>query len=82
MIKMVASSPIYGKNPLKISALEPEGQWPWDLVCSIGDVGPIKFVQKLIKLTMTYLKSRSNLLPNAFKWEMFWKVDFLNTVEV
>ena len=23
----------------------------------------------------------SNLLPNAFKWEFFCKVDFLNTVE-
>ena len=27
---------------------EPEGQWPWDLVCSIGDVGPTKFVQMMI----------------------------------
>ena len=25
--------------------------------------------------------SRSNLIPNAFKWEIFWKVDFLKTVE-
>ena len=25
--------------------------------------------------------SRSNLLPNAFKWDFFGKVDFLNTVE-
>ena len=25
--------------------------------------------------------SRSNLLPNAFKWDFFQKVDFLNTVE-
>ena len=30
---------------------------------------------------MTYLTSRSNLLPYAFKREIFWKVDFLNTVE-
>ena len=21
------------------------------------------------------------MLPNAFKWDFFWKVDFLNTVE-
>ena len=21
------------------------------------------------------------MLPNAFKWEIFWKVEFLNTVE-
>ena len=24
---------------------EPEGWWPWDLVCSIGVVGPTQFVQ-------------------------------------
>ena len=33
------------------------------------------------RLTLTYLRSRSNLLPNAFKWEFFLKSDFLNTVE-
>ena len=44
MTKM-AAMPIYGKNP---SSPEPEGLWPWDLVCSIGDVGPTKFVQKMI----------------------------------
>ena len=33
------------------------------------------------RLTLTYLTSRSNLLPNRFKWEFFWKVDFLNTVK-
>ena len=33
------------------------------------------------RLTLTYLTSRSNLLPNAFKWDFFLKVDFLNTVE-
>ena len=27
------------------SSLEAEGQWPWDLVCSIGDVGPTRFAQ-------------------------------------
>ena len=35
----MAATPIYGKNPLKKSSSpEPEGQWPWDFVCSIGDV--------------------------------------------
>ena len=33
------------------------------------------------KLTLTYLTSRSNMLPNAFKCEMFSKADSLNTVE-
>ena len=30
---------------------------------------------------LTYLTSMSNFLPNVFKWDFFWKVDFLNTVE-
>ena len=46
MTKM-AAMPIYGKNPLK-SSPEPEGRLPQDLVCSIGDVGPTKFVQMMI----------------------------------
>ena len=34
------------------------------------------------RLTLTYLTSRSNLLPNAFKWEIFLKVFFFyKTVE-
>ena len=34
------------------------------------------------RLTLTYLTSRSNLLPNAFKWDFFFeKVIFLKTVE-
>ena len=33
------------------------------------------------RLTLTYFTSRSNLLPYAFKWDFFLKVDFLNTVE-
>ena len=37
MTKM-ATMPIYGKN---------QGQWPWDLVCSIADVGPIQFAQMM-----------------------------------
>ena len=32
----------------KSSSQEPEGQLPWDLVCSIGDAGPTKFVQMMI----------------------------------
>ena len=47
MTKM-ANMPIYGKNPLKTSSPEPEGWLPWDLVWSIGDVGPTKFVQMMI----------------------------------
>ena len=33
------------------------------------------------RLTLAYLTSRSNLLPNAFKWGNFCKVDFVKTTE-
>ena len=77
MTKM-AATPIYGKNPLNMSFSGTKrpmaGQWPWDLVCSIGDSG---FYQVCSnddpRLTLTYLTSRSNLLPNAFTWEFFLK---------
>ena len=29
------------------SSLEPKGQWLWNLVCSIGDVGPTRFAQMI-----------------------------------
>ena len=49
MTKM-ANTPIYGKNPLYSFSPEPEGQWPWDLLCtcSVGDVDPSKFAQMII----------------------------------
>ena len=81
MTKM-ATTPIYGKNLLKIFLSRTRrpvtlriGMQHWDCgayqVCSNDDP----------KMTLTYLTSRSNLLPNAFEWEMFWKVDYLNTAE-
>ena len=46
------------------------------------DVGPTKFFSNDDpELTLTYLTSRSNLLPNDFKWGNFLKVDFLKTIE-
>ena len=46
---MMTATPIYGINSFKKSlSPEPEGRRPWDLVCSIGDVGPTKFVQMII----------------------------------
>ena len=33
------------------------------------------------RLTLTYITSRSNLLPDAFKWVFFLKAEFLKTVE-
>ena len=40
MTKM-ATKPIYGKNFKYLL------QWPWDLLCSIGDVVPTKFAQMM-----------------------------------
>ena len=81
MTKM-AATPIFGKNLLKIFFSRTRrpvtlrlGTLHWGYgayqVCSNDDP----------RLTLTYLTSRSNLLPNAFKWEIILKSDFLNTVE-
>ena len=80
MTKMTAT-PIYDKNPLKIFSRTRRpmtlglGMQYWGSgayqVCSNDDP----------RLTFTYLTSRSNLLPNAFKCDFFLKVVFLNTVE-
>ena len=40
--------PYIVKTLKKSLSPEPEGRWPWDLVCSIGGVGPTKFVQIMI----------------------------------
>ena len=74
--KMTAT-PIYGKVHLKIFFSRTRrpvilglGMYHWKCgvyqVCSNDDP----------KFTLSYLTSRSNLLPNAFKWGIFWKVDF------
>ena len=46
MTKM-AAMPIYGKNLKKSSSPEPKGQWPWNLVYSIGCLSTTKFVQMM-----------------------------------
>ena len=43
MTKM-ATAPIYDKKNFKY-LLEAKGQWLWDLVCSIWDVGPTRCAQ-------------------------------------
>ena len=46
MTKM-AAMPIYGKNIKKSYSLEPNGRWPWNLVCCIGCSSTTKFVQMM-----------------------------------
>ena len=47
MTKM-AATPIYGKNLSKIFFSNTRRPMTRDLACSIGDVGPSKFVQMMI----------------------------------
>ena len=37
----------YSENLKKSSSLEPNGQWPWKLVCSIGYLSTPKFIQMM-----------------------------------
>ena len=80
MTKMTAM-PIYGKTPLKIF-FKPEGRWPWDLVCSIGDMGPTKFVQMMI-LSWPWPTNRQGKIcfQMHLNWIFFMKSWFMNTVE-
>ena len=73
MTKM-AATPIYGKNSLKSSSQDPEGRWPWELVCSIGNVRLTQVSSNDDpRLTITYLTSRSNLLPKHLNGDDFEK---------
>ena len=67
MTKM-ATMPIHGKN-LKKSSPEPEGRWPWNLVCSMV----LEYYQVCSHddtgLTLTYFTAMSYLVPYAFVWE-------------
>ena len=69
MTKMGAT-PIYGKNLLKIfSRTRRQDLETW---YSIGVVWAYQVCSNDDpKMTLTYLTSRSNLLPNAFEWEIF-----------
>ena len=75
-VTKMAHMPIYGKSPLKIFSRTRRlmtlghgmyyfGCWTY-LVCSNDDP----------RLTLTYLTPRSNLLPNAFKLDIFEKFIF------
>ena len=43
----MAAMPIYGKTIYISSSLEPKRHWPWDLLCSIGDVVHTRFAQMM-----------------------------------
>ena len=74
--------PIYGKKPFNIFYFRTRrlmtlglGMKLWG--CWVYQV----YSNNDPRLTQTYLTSRTDLLPNAFKWDFFGKVDFFNTVK-
>ena len=76
MIKM-AATPIYGKKHLKI--FYSRTRRPMTLELGMQHLGCRAYQvcsNDEPKLTLTYLTSRSYLLPNAFKWDFFLKISF------
>ena len=60
----MATTPIYGKSPLKIF---------FRTRCSIGGVAFQVCLNDGPRLTLTYLILRSNLLPNAINGDFFFE---------
>lgn len=75
----MAAIPIYVKILQKSSPLKPAGRFPLNLVYSIYDPGPTKFVQLMI---LTFFRARITLLPNAFVWKKALLLDIIETIEV
>ena len=61
MVNM-ATMLIYGKNLKKSTSPEAIDQWPWNLVCSIVYASTSKVINYDPGLTLTYFKSKSNLV--------------------
>ena len=71
MTEMTAT-PIYGKNHLKIFCCRTRRLMNLGLGMLHGGCGVYQvYSNDEPKLTLTYLMSRSNFLPNAFKWDFF-----------
>ena len=67
MIK-IATMPIYGKNLLKIFFSRIKGPMAWGLVCSIGDMGPMKFEKSDdLELTLTFFMERSFFYIDSYR---------------
>ena len=70
MTKM-AATPLHSKNPLKSSSPEPKADDLGTWYIALGLYGLPFLFNDDPRLTLTYLKSRSSLLPNAFQLENF-----------
>ena len=72
MIKIFAM-PIYGKNSLKILLRTWKGRRSWNLVCSIGDSGPTRFILMVtIDWLWPILNMKSKQLISKVK---YWKTE-------
>ena len=82
MTKM-ATMPVYGKTFKKSSSLEPNSQWSWNLVCSVGYSSTTKLLQMMtLDWPWPIFKARSNLAPYASVWAKVKTMDFLETIVV
>ena len=76
MTKM-ATTPIYGKNLLKIFFSRTRRPVTLRLDMSYWGCGAYQFCSNDDpRVTLTYLTSRSSLLPNGFEWIFFEKLIF------
>ena len=71
----LAATPIYGKNPINLLLKNQAANDLWTWYVALGMWGLPSLFNDDHKLTLTYLMSRSNLLPYAFKWDLL-KFDF------
>ena len=80
MTKM-ATSPIYGKNPLNIFFSGTKRSMDLGLGMQHWECGSHQIcTNDESRLTLTYFMARSNLIPNAFIWEKSGNVHFSITV--
>ena len=74
----VAATPIYGKKHLKIFFSRTRRLMTLGLGMLHKGCGAYQVCSnEEPKLTLTYLTSRSVLLPNAFKWDFFFFEKFI-----
>ena len=68
----------YKVKTLEISStLELKGQWPWDLVYSIGDVGPTRFAQMMnLAWPWSLLRQGQIWFLMHLYWKKSWNVHF------
>ena len=81
MTKMAATT-IYGKTPQKLFL---QNQKAYDLgtwYVALGCCAYLVYSNDDPRVSLTYKKSRSNLLPNAFQWKVFFYLKLLKSTSL